>query len=74
VVQEELAVPIVEVLHDPQPDLVQMALSVHPPRRFPRSLDRGKQQPDQERDERDHDQDLDEREAIATFREDLRKR
>ena len=65
VVEEELAVPVVEVLHDPEPDLVEMTLAVHPPGRLPRVLHGRQQQADQDPDDRDDDQELDQREARA---------
>src|SRR5262249_50633057 len=49
----------------PQTDLVQMALAVHPPRRFPRPLNRREHQPDQHCDDADHDQQLEECETPA---------
>ena len=42
-------------------DLVEVALALHPPRRFPRGLDRRKRQPDKDADDRDDDQEFDER-------------
>ena len=65
VVQEELAVPVVEVLHHAQADLVEMALAVHPPRRLPRPLHRREQERDQYRDNNDDDQQFDQREGTA---------
>jgi hypothetical protein len=61
--QEELAVPIVVVLHHPQANLVQMTQAVHPPSRFTRPLHRRQQQTDEHRDQRDHHQELDQRES-----------
>ena len=67
-VKEELAVPVVEVLLDPQADLVEMALTVHPPRRLPSILNRRQQEPDQDRDDGDDDQQLDQRESRTNLR------
>ena len=61
--QEELPVPVVEVLHDSQADLMQMTLAVHAPGRLASVLHGGKQESDQHRDDRDHDQQLDQCEA-----------
>jgi hypothetical protein len=59
VMQKELPVPIVEVLHDSQADLVQMTLAVDTPGRLTRLLHTGKQQSGQNRNDRHHDQELD---------------
>ena len=62
-VQEELAVPVVEVLLDPQADLVQMTLTVHPPCRLPSRLNGREQEGDQSADDGDDHQELDQRET-----------
>ena len=42
-------------------ELVEVALALHPPRRFPRGLDRRKRQPDKNANDGDDDQEFDER-------------
>ena len=49
------------VVLDCQPDLLEIVLALHPPARLARLLDRGDAQVDQERDDRDHQEKLNER-------------
>ncbi len=49
-----------------QPDLFQIIGALRPPRRLACRLDRGQQQRNQDRDDRDHDQEFDEREPRTT--------
>src|SRR5262249_40958744 len=65
-VQVELAVPVVEVLLHAHADLVQVALTLHPPCRLAGVLHRRQEQPDEHADQPDHHQQLDEREASVT--------
>ena len=46
---------------DCQPDLLEIVLALHPPARLARLLHRGDAQVDQERDDRDHQEELNER-------------
>jgi hypothetical protein len=62
VVEEELAVPVVEIMHHPQPDLVRVSPAIHPPRRLADALHGREEKPDQDGNDRDDDQQLDERE------------
>ena len=57
----ELAVGVVVVVQG-QPDLLQVVLALHPGGGLADLLDGGQQQADQDRDDRDHDQQLDQRE------------
>ena len=48
-----------------QPELLQVVGALRPPRRLARRLDRGEQQSDQHRDDRDDHEQLDEGEPAA---------
>ena len=48
-------------------DLLEVVDALHPPGRFARGLYGGQQKCDQDRDNRDHDQELDEGEALVTL-------
>jgi len=57
------AVGIVKVVH-PDPLLLQVVHTLRPPRRLAGRLDGGQQQRNQDADDRDHDQQLDQRETV----------
>ena len=44
------------IIVETQPDLLEIVTATHPPGRFSRSLDRGKQNANQHSDDRDYDQ------------------
>jgi len=48
---------------DGQPDLLEIVLALHAGGGFADLLDRGQQEPDEDRDDGDHDEQLDQREG-----------
>ena len=66
VVEEELAVPVVEVLLHSKADLVKMTLTVHPSCGLSRVLNRRQEDRQQHRDDGDDDQQFDQREPGTT--------
>jgi hypothetical protein len=60
----ELSVDVV-IIDQSQTDLLQIVTALHSPRGLPRRLDCRKKQPDENTDDRDHNEQFDEREPFS---------
>ena len=64
----------IDVVVQGQPELLEVVVALHPPRRLPRRLHGRQEQRDQDRDDRDDDQELDQREARTSMRHETSSR